>query len=74
MKTASLLGVAVLAAFVTYCFTRTAPSRVPAPMPPRDVEPPPGRDGETEPTMASRAAHTPGSVPPYREGDPTVRH
>ncbi len=72
MKTGSLLGVAFLAAFITYCFRQPAarplPARLPAP------ELPPDRDGETQPTMASPAARTPGSVPPYHEGDPTVRH
>jgi hypothetical protein len=75
MKTASLLGVALLAAFVTYCLSQAAaPRRARSPLPPRDFEPLPDRDGETEPTIASPAARTPGSVPPYHGGDPTVRH
>jgi hypothetical protein len=74
MKTASLLGVAMLAALVTYCFTRTAPAAGRTPKPARDVEPLPDRDGEMEPTLAARAARTPGSGPPYLEGDPGVRH
>jgi hypothetical protein len=79
MKTGSLVGVAILAAFITYCLrqpaARTRPSRAGARVP----EPLPDRDGETEPTMASPAALTPGSAPssaypPYHEADPSVRH
>jgi hypothetical protein len=76
MKTGSLLGVALLAAFITYCFRQPAAARaLPAREPmPRALESPPDRDGEIEPTVASPAARTPGSAPPYLEGDPTVRH
>lgn len=78
MKTGSLLGVALLAAFITYCFRQPAAARalseagaLPPPMP----EPLAARgDGETQPTMASPVARTPGFAPPYHEGDPTVRH
>ena len=71
MKTGSLLGVALLAAFVTYCFRQPAGARS---LSVRAPETAPDRDGEMEPTMASPAARTPGSVPPYHEGDPSVRH
>ena len=76
MNTGSLLGVAMLAAFITFCFRQPAnprglPSRAPLP---RALEPLPDRDGEMEPTAASPAARTPGSAPPHLEGDPTVRH
>jgi len=76
MKTGSLLGVALLAAFITYCFRQPAAARglgVPEPAP-RALEPLPDRGGQTEPTAASSAARTPGSAPPHHEGDPTVRH
>jgi len=71
MKTASLLGVALLAALITYCLRRAATRAVPARQPAPRL---PDRDGATAPTMASPAARTPGSVPPPHEGDPTVRH
>jgi len=71
MKTGSLLGVALLAAFITYCFRQPAAARS---LSARAPETAPDRDGEMEPTMASPAARTPGSVPPYHEGDPSVRH
>jgi len=76
MKTASLVGVALLAALITYCLRQPGAARNvrlarPAP---RAPELPPDRDGELEPTMASPAARTPGSLPSHHEGDPTVRH
>jgi hypothetical protein len=76
MKTGALLGVALLAAFIAYCFRQPAAAdglRAPG-LVPRGPETLPDRDGETDPTMASPAARTPGSVPPYHEGDPSVRH
>jgi len=71
MKTGSLLGVALLAAFITYCFRQPAAARNPSVRAPETAA---DRDGEMEATMASPAARTPGSVPPYHEGDPSVRH
>lgn len=78
MKTASLVGVAILAALIAYCLRQPAIRARAMPSGRRAPDFPPDRDGEIAPTMASPEARTPGSAPasypPYDEADPSVRH